>query len=171
MLWNEETEGRDRVCFTHRLKRCCTRSCSTFELLCFHLDSTQQKWQLRNTQPCSRVCTLTVCWYQTEMQTESPNTCFSCTNRRATLCLNKSVKTQTQSLPHRRAHFLSLKETNIILFLHAHAHTQKKKKSLPVSNNPNVSVWQSSPSSSEKGLFVWKRCSVGHSHSSEPSEI
>lgn len=47
------------------------------------------------------------------------------TNRRATLCLNKSVKTQTQSLPHRRAHFLSLKETNIILFLHAH--TQKKK--------------------------------------------
>lgn len=131
MLWNEETEGRDRVCFTHRLKRCCTRSCSTFELLCFHLDSTQQKWQLRNTQPCSRVCTLTVCWYQTEMQTESPNTCFSCTNRRATLCLNKSVKTQTQSLPHRRAHFLSLKETNIILFLHAHAHTQKKKKVTP----------------------------------------
>lgn len=48
---------------------------------------------------------------------------------RQTLCLNKSVKTQTQSLPHRRAHFLSLKETNIILFLHAHAHTQKKKKS------------------------------------------
>lgn len=94
------------------------------------------------------------------------------TNRRATLCLNKSVKTQTQSLPHRRAHFLSLKETNIILFLHAHARTHaKKKKSLPVSNNPNVSVWQSSPSSSEKGLFVWKRCSVGHLHSSEPSEI
>lgn len=50
---------------------------------------------------------------------------------RQTLCLNKSVKTQTQSLPHRRAHFLSLKETNIILFLHAHAHTQKKKKVTP----------------------------------------
>lgn len=49
------------------------------------------------------------------------------TNRRATLCLNKSVKTQTQSLPHRRAHFLSLKETNIILFLHAHARTRAKK--------------------------------------------
>lgn len=66
--------------------------------------------------------TLTVCWYQTEMQTESPNTCFSCTDKQAChSLLNKSVKTQTQSLPHRRAHFLSLKETNIILFLHAHA--------------------------------------------------
>lgn len=70
--------------------------------------------------------------------------------------------TQTQSLPHRHTHSLFQRDTHNLLLTHMH-----NKRTLSCVAQSQRLCLTKLPSPTVKGLFVWRRGSVGHSHSGE----
>lgn len=84
-----------------------------------------------------------------------------CTLVRHSVCLT-IPHTQTQSLPHRHTHSLFQRHTHNLLLTHMH-----NKHTLSCLEQSRRLCLTKLPSPSVKGLFVWRRGSVGHSHSGE----